>query len=241
MDAWKRSKKSALSCDESHPNTFSSHFLSPKHPVSVDFEQTGSAASLSFVWASCPEGAVSGDELDSAVSALDADVALFITDAAFEGVAENWFESHSSEFGEQSLGSAAGEKYLFAVGDGVGISARQIGSYDVLIIKKGAFGVVLGSLKEADTASLLQATWRADKETDWIYVLSLPDSSPTLEDATFTDFLYGQFGPVAMAGSRTDYIYTSAGVWSLLRGISRSPLGGGMLYQFTIRAEEGRL
>ena len=44
-----------------------------------------------------------------------------------------------------------------------------------------------------------------------------------------------------MAGSRTDYIYTAAGIWSLLRGISRSPLGGGMLYQFTIRAEEGRL
>ena len=214
------------------------------HPISADFEQTEPAASLSFAWASCPAEAVSGDQLDAAVAALDADVALFVTDASFEGGSEAWFASHYPQwpFGLNSTGLVSRGKYLFALcGDGIALSEIQAGNSGVIVIRKGTFAVALGALAEDDTASLLQETWRADKETDWIYVLSLPDSSPTLEDATFTDCLYGQFGPVAMAGSRTDYIYTAAGIWSLLRGISRSPLGGGMLYQFTIRAEEGRL
>lgn len=213
------------------------------HPISADFELTEAASSLSFAWASCPPESVSGENLNAAAKAMEADVALFMTDAAFEGGAESWFSSHCSEwsFGEQSLGVASDGKYLFAIGEGIDISSLQTGSSEVLVITKGTFRVVLGSLKEADTAPLLQSTWRSEHETDWIYVLSLPDSSPTLEDATFTDCLYGQFGPVAMAGSRTNYIYTSAGIWSLLRGISRAPLGDGTLYEFTIRAEEGRL
>ena len=213
------------------------------HPVSVDFEQTGPAATLSFAWASCPAGAVSGDELNAAATALDSDVALFLTDTSFEGGAEGWFSAHSADwsFGSDSFGLESGGKYLFAAGEGLELSRIRAGSSDLLVARKGSFAVALGSLKEDDTAALLQQTWRADRETDWIYVLSLPDSSPTLEDATFTDCLYGQFGPVAMAGSRTDYIYTAAGIWSLLRGISRAPLGDGTLYKFTIRAEEGRL
>lgn len=213
------------------------------HPVSADFEQTAPAASLSFAWASCPAGAVSGDELNAAMKTAVSDAALVITDASFEGGAESWFASHSSAwpFGGQSICATSGGKFLFAAGDDLEFSQLRAGSSDVIIVRKGSFAVALGSLKEDDTAALLQQTWRAEKETDWIYVLSLPDSSPTLEDATFTDCLYGQFGPVAMAGSRTDYIYTAAGIWSLLRGISKAPLGDGMLYKFTIRAEEGRL
>ena len=215
-----------------------------EHPVSAEFEQTPAAGSLAVVWASCPEGAVSGEALDAALKASGADVALCLTDISFEGGAGDWFLSHYAgwPFGNNPLGAADGEKYLFAAAkDGITLGNMAVGDRSMLMVSKGKFSIALGALASSDCAALLQETWFAGRDTDWIYALSLPDSSPALEDATFTDCLYGQFGPVAMAGSRSDYLYTSAGIWSLLRNMSMESLEGGKLYGFTIRAEESRL
>lgn len=214
------------------------------HPVSVDFESTEPAATLSVVWASCPEGAVSGERLDAAISASKADVVFCTTDPSFEGGAEAWFGTHAPQWPsvQSVLSCQSGGKYLCAAtAEGISAETLGAGTRDVLVLKKGSFALVLGNLQEADIRPLLDATWFADEGTDWVFALSLPDASPALEDATFTDCLYGQFGPVAMAGSRSDYIYASAGVWSLLKGMAREPLGEGYLYRFTISAEESRL
>lgn len=211
------------------------------HPVSAEFEPAEKASSLAVVWASRPDG---GAALDPAVSASGADVALCLTDASFEGGAENWFSAHAAAWpcGKQRLGLAAGGKYLFAAAsEGVELSTLAAGSLQALLVRKGKFGIVLGAPSEEELSGLLQETWFKETDTDWIYALLLSDESPALEDATFADCLYGQFGPVAMAGSRSDYLYTSAGIWSLLRNMSMQPLGGGRLYGFTIRAEESRL
>ena len=214
------------------------------HSVSVDFEATEPDASLSVVWTSCPEDAVSGDMLDAAISASGADVVFCTTAPSFEGDAEAWFGTHAPQWPSVQgvLSCTSGGKYLCAAtADGISAETLNVGTRDVLVLKKGTFALVLGALQEADVRPLLQATWFADSGTDWVVALSLPDASPALEDATFTDCLYGQFGPVAMAGSRNDYLYASAGVWSLLKGMSRKPLGEGYLYSFTICAEESRL
>ncbi|MBR6054368.1 MAG: hypothetical protein IKP46_03410 [Bacteroidales bacterium] len=212
------------------------------HPVSVDFEDTEPVATLSVVWASCPEGAVTGEVLNAAISASEADVILCTTDPSFEGGAEEWFDTHAPQWGQNVLASQSGGKYLCAAtAEGISAETLDVGTRDVLVLKKGAFALVLGNIQESNVRPLLDATWFAGSGTDWIFALSLPDASPTLEDATFTDCLYGQFGPVAMAGSRSDYIYASAGVWSLLQGMAREQIGSGYLYRFTICAEESRL
>ena len=211
------------------------------HPVSAEFEAAEKASSLAVIWASCPTG---GDALNPAVSASGADVALCLTDLSFEGGADDWFSSHASKWpcAKHTLGIAAGEKYLFAAaGEGVELSSLASGNLQALLIRKGKFAIILGAPSEADIALLLQETWFKETDSDWIYALRLSDESPALEDATFADCLAGQFGPVAMAGSRSDYLYTSAGIWSLLRNMSMQPLDGGMLYGFTILAEESRL
>ena len=211
------------------------------HPVSADWEGTEAAATLRLAWASSPE---TGTQLDAALKTSYADIILCLTDPSFEGGAEGWFASHTAQWPcrDNPLGITDNGRYLFAMAkEGIVPETIQAGSRQLIVLRKGKFAIALGNLSEADTAPLLQNTWFADTETDWIYALNLPDASPTLEDATFADCLYGQFGPVAMAGSRADYLYTAAGVWSLLRGMSREPLGTGALYHFTIRAEESRL
>ena len=215
--------------------------VSRDHPVSADWEGTEDAATLRVAWASSPE---TGLQLDAALKASRPDVILSITDPSFEGGAEGWFTSHAAQWscGDNPLGITDNGRYLFATAkEGIVPQMLQAGSRQLLVLRKGKFALALGNLSDADTAPLLQNTWFADTETDWIYALNLPDASPALEDATFADCLYGQFGPVAMAGSRCDYLYTAAGVWSLLRGMSREPLGTGTLYGFTIQAEASRL
>ncbi len=218
------------------------------HPVKADFEPDRSLVSMPVVWmdlTSCDEA---GDAVNAYMAEDKSGLALFITRSSFEGGAYEWFETNSPSWqasGKSSLGLISGDRCLFACTSSEGsLGAIDLGGTSVIEFMKGEYSLTLGSIPENKTEVLLQKTYFDAGDMSVIYALELQDASMRLSDASFADCLSGQFGPVFMAGSRTDYLYTGPGVWNSLGGISLVRLHGqegSTVISFTINAEEDRL
>lgn len=212
-----------------------------EHSVSADFEPTEAMATLPVIWVDATTGEIDGAELNSLMASSSAKVGLLTLPSSFEGDAFSWIEANSGSwpFNGNSISMTVDGKTYFVSSDEAEPTFFPIGTKGVLEITKGKFSLILGSIAESDTEILLEKTWFATSERDWMYFLSLPAASVTLTNASFLDCLREMFG-TTVPDDLGSWLYTGPGTWNCMAGIkmSVSPV---LTVSFTIKAEESRL
>ena len=212
------------------------------HPVTADFEATEAFANLPVAWFDLRGTSVLPEALDEALKDSPAKVALLILPAGFGGGAEAWLASAEGSWpcAGSSAGLLDGDSYVYiCAAGGAAPHAVPVGEKSVMLFSQGKFSIILGLIGEEDAEALLQKTWFANAEQDWIYALGLGEASATLEAATFLDCLQEMFTGASLPPVRSDWLYTSAGTWNCLKGLSLGKPGFSV--SFTINAEESRL
>lgn len=219
--------------------------VSVDHPVSVDVEPDERSAAMDAAWIDVAGNDLARNALDSYMKDFDGGMAICMADASFAGGAAAWFSAHKAAWGENSVICECGDRCIFATAaKGVALSAIKVNEKDVIELASGDFHIYAACLQTADVTSMLETTWYKGASERVIYILQADDMPVMLQDATFTECLRGQFGAAALPKGWNDYLYTSAGTWNCLSGLSCGSLesdGKTFKVEFTINAEEGRI
>ena len=215
------------------------------HPINIQMEEEGRMTEYAVCFADIIGSTLTGENFLNCLKAIDCDVLVVLADSDFEAGASAWFSSNCNEWNHFDFQTREHSGICSVITTKLSVSAGDLvlKNQTALQISLGDCTLTTAAITTADAKDYLEKTWTANPGHYWMHLLHMNGEAVDFNNNTFTDCLRAQWGESALGNPRVEYLYTSAGMWNRLSGLTLENIVGidNPLVKFNVIVEEGKI